>query len=199
MSVISDALRRAEGVGLGPTERIARESASADLRTGSRLDDTLSAPRDSGHQAPEVIRPAFEWMAGVGVLVALASVVLIQSGGVGSKRAGMVGMVGQTVAPVGTEGESVSTEVAPSRKASVEVIDAPLGYRLAGVIMGGEKSLALINGEMLGLGERIDGAEVVDIAPDKVLMRNSSGVFWIRVRGGSVGATSETPIESPAE
>lgn len=53
---------------------------------------------------------------------------------------------------------------------------------LYGIIIG-PRSLALINSEVVKVGDKIGGSEVVSIERQKVVLRNSDGLFQISFRG----------------
>jgi hypothetical protein len=46
-------------------------------------------------------------------------------------------------------------------------------WRLASTLVAGDQRSAVINGRVLGLGDRVDGAEVVDIQPGQVRLRRA--------------------------
>jgi hypothetical protein len=49
--------------------------------------------------------------------------------------------------------------------------------KLTGVIVGGSNSVAIINGKLLRLGERIDGYQVVKIGEKEVFLRSDNRTF----------------------
>lgn len=55
----------------------------------------------------------------------------------------------------------------PARANVVEVIDAP---KLSSVLIGHDRKLAVINGKLLGEGERWSGMKVWEIHPDRVVV-----------------------------
>lgn len=54
---------------------------------------------------------------------------------------------------------------------------------LYGIIRGASQSLALINSEIVKVGDKIGSSEVVSIERQKVILRNSDGLFQISFRG----------------
>lgn len=54
---------------------------------------------------------------------------------------------------------------------------------LYGIIRGKSKVLALINGEIVKVGDKIGSSEVVAIETQKVILRNADGLFQISFRG----------------
>ncbi len=192
--------------------------ASDGFRRGSTLGDALAmGSRSDVSSGPgEVERsgqvrvsgaavPLFEWLAGLAVLVALCSVAIIvkEGRGTGAVDGGIVESVavtkaveaaagdGTVVLQDDATGDGVSVErdrwalMPIDNVAPYEVVEA---YQLSGVVLGMGKSLALINGSMLGVGESMGGVEVVAIYPDRVRMRRDiegeqAQEFFIRVRG----------------
>jgi hypothetical protein len=55
------------------------------------------------------------------------------------------------------------------------------GLKLKGVIVGGGNSVAIINGKLLRLGERIDGYQVVRIEEKKVFLRSGNSTFKLEM------------------
>jgi hypothetical protein len=53
--------------------------------------------------------------------------------------------------------------------------------KLKGVIVGGSNSVAIINGKLLRLGERIDGYQVVRIEEKEVLLRSGNITFKLEL------------------
>jgi len=53
--------------------------------------------------------------------------------------------------------------------------------KLKGVIVGGPNSVAIINGKLLRLGERIDGYQVVRIEEKKVFLRSGNSTFKLEL------------------
>ena len=53
--------------------------------------------------------------------------------------------------------------------------------KLNGVIVGGSNSVAIINGKLLRLGERIDGYQVVSIEEKKVFLRSGNSTFKLEL------------------
>jgi hypothetical protein len=54
---------------------------------------------------------------------------------------------------------------------------------LYGIIHGNSKSLALINSEIVKVGDKIGSTQVVSIEKEKVILRNADGLFQISFRG----------------
>jgi len=53
--------------------------------------------------------------------------------------------------------------------------------KLKGVIVGGSNSVAIINGKLLRLGERIDGYQLVRIEEKKVFLRSGNNTFKLEL------------------
>lgn len=58
----------------------------------------------------------------------------------------------------------------------------PVYFDLSGVIEGSGEPLAIINGSILGKGDTIERAEVVDITPHRVLLRRSGEDIYLRIK-----------------
>lgn len=54
-------------------------------------------------------------------------------------------------------------------------------WQLASTLVAGDQRSAVINGRVLGLGDRVDGAEVVDIQPGAVRLRRSDREFLVEL------------------
>lgn len=53
--------------------------------------------------------------------------------------------------------------------------------KLKGVIVGGSNSVAIINGKLLRLGERIDGYQIVKIEEKRVFLRSGNRTFKLEL------------------
>ena len=56
---------------------------------------------------------------------------------------------------------------------------------LYGIIHGNSKALALINSDIVQVGDKIGSSEVVAIERQKVILRNSDGLFQITFRSSA--------------
>lgn len=56
---------------------------------------------------------------------------------------------------------------------------------LLGIIYGKEKSMALINSEIVQVGDKIGSSEVVAIEKQKVVLRNDDGLTQISLKGAA--------------
>jgi hypothetical protein len=65
-------------------------------------------------------------------------------------------------------------------KGEPRVQKAP-GLKLKGVIVGGGNSVAIINGKLLRLGERIDGYQVIRIEEKEVFLRSGNSTFKLEM------------------
>lgn len=54
---------------------------------------------------------------------------------------------------------------------------------LYGIVHGPHKAMALINSEVVRVGDKIGSSEVVSIERGKVILRNDDGLFQITMRG----------------
>lgn len=54
---------------------------------------------------------------------------------------------------------------------------------LYGIVQGAGKALALINSEIVKVGDKVGSSEVVAIEKQKVVLRNSDGLYQISFRG----------------
>jgi hypothetical protein len=84
----------------------------------------------------------------------------------------------ETVAP--TPVRSV-TRVLP--KPAVEIRPVPLDAVLESILYSSDRRLAIIDGRILGLGDDVKGARIVDITPGAVLLRDGQG----RLRSVTLG------------
>ena len=68
----------------------------------------------------------------------------------------------------------------PTRKGQSRAQKAP-PFKLKGVIMGGGNSVAIINGKLLRLGERIDGYQLVRIEEKEVFLRSGNRTVKLKL------------------
>ena len=52
---------------------------------------------------------------------------------------------------------------------------APVSFKLKGVAMNGDQSIAFINEKVVGLGEQVDGYTLAEINPDRVVLTDARG------------------------
>lgn len=57
--------------------------------------------------------------------------------------------------------------------------------RLFGIVVGPNKAMALINSEVVQVGDKIGSSEIVSIERKKVILRNDDGIFQITMKGGA--------------
>jgi hypothetical protein len=55
-------------------------------------------------------------------------------------------------------------------------------FRLDGIAWSSDRPFALINGEVIGPGGVVDGATVIEVAPDRVILERDTSQFEIRLR-----------------
>ncbi len=55
-------------------------------------------------------------------------------------------------------------------------------WKLASTLVAGDQRSAVINGRVLGLGDRVNGAEVVEIRPGAVRLRRSDKEFLVKLQ-----------------
>ena len=65
-------------------------------------------------------------------------------------------------------------------KSEPRVYKAP-SLKLKGVIMGGRNSVAIINGKLVRLGERIDGYQLVRVEEKKVFLKSGNKTFKLEL------------------
>ncbi len=67
----------------------------------------------------------------------------------------------------------------PSRNAAFQAAhdDKGVSLRVSSIVIAAERRVAVINGHAVGVGSRVAGAEVVEIAPDSVRLRDREGEF----------------------
>ena len=71
----------------------------------------------------------------------------------------------------------------PSPKPAVEIPPVPLDAVLGSILYSPDRRLAIIDGRILGLGDEVRGARIMDITPTTVLLRDAQG----RLRSLTVG------------
>ncbi len=71
--------------------------------------------------------------------------------------------------PGARTGNPTSTTVALSR------------LQLQQVVSGGQKASALINGELVRVGDKVRGYQVVAIAPRMVTLRRAGKTYWLKM------------------
>jgi hypothetical protein len=67
----------------------------------------------------------------------------------------------------------------PSRDAALQDTydDKGVSLRVSSIVIAAERRVAVINGHAVGVGSRLAGAEVVEIAPHAVRLRGPEGEF----------------------
>jgi MSHA biogenesis protein MshK len=77
--------------------------------------------------------------------------------------------------------DSLPDPMRPASAPSDGVTSAVQGLVLQSVLIAPQRRLAVINGRTLAIGERIDGATVVDIQAHEVVLKRASGDLTLRL------------------
>jgi MSHA biogenesis protein MshK len=68
-------------------------------------------------------------------------------------------------------------------------------YVLTGVVVSGTRRIAIVNGRLLQVGDRVDGAEVVHIEPDAVHLRREGREILVALGNAARRAAKETTVD----
>ena len=86
-----------------------------------------------------------------------------------------------------TEAPRVDAGAAPQARQRPAPIDVPLGFdaALGTILYSPDRKLAIVDGRIVGVGDEIRGARIVDITPTAVMLRDAQG----RLRRLALGAS----------
>jgi hypothetical protein len=81
----------------------------------------------------------------------------------------------------------VDAGAAPQARQRPAPIDVPLGFdaALGTILYSPDRKLAIVDGRIVGVGDEIRGARIVDITPTAVMLRDAQG----RLRRLALGAS----------
>jgi MSHA biogenesis protein MshK len=88
--------------------------------------------------------------------------------------------------------DSLPDPTRPASAPSEGVTSAVQGLVLQSVLIAPQRRLAVINGRTLAIGERIDGATVVDIQAHEVVLKRASGDLTLRLVPRYVSRSTNT-------
>jgi len=86
-----------------------------------------------------------------------------------------------------TQAPRVDAGAAPQARQRPAPVDAPLGFdaALGTILYSPDRKLAIVDGRIVGVGDEIRGARIVDITPTAVMLRDAQG----RLRRLALGAS----------
>ncbi len=95
----------------------------------------------------------------------------------------------QTPAPREEPVRAPAAIAAPPVVRRPEPVPIPLDAVLGTILYSPDRRLAIVNGRIVGIGDAVNGARIVDITPTTVLLRDAQG----RLRSLTLGAVGRTP------
>lgn len=168
MSLIEEALRRVQET-MPPVPVIRRSPAPQ-----APAHRTASAESAQDSSIPPAITPPFT-LGGIGI-TALAVGLLIAASALTLRRpsAARSGQPAVASIPAETEPQPAPAAEAPAEEAAAPEtvpIPEPPSLVLSGIALGSGDPVAIINGQILKIGDMIEGAVLADILPDAARVR----------------------------